>query len=50
MSVYSGFATRANEQQYNKQVVNLIKVLQRRVIKFYLSEPADEDAFKSVFQ
>lgn len=50
MSVYSGFATRLNEQQYNKQIVNLIKVLQRRVIKFYRSEPADEDAFKLVFQ
>lgn len=41
MSIYSGFATRLQEQAYDQLIVDLISVLQRRVIKFYMGEEAD---------
>ncbi|CAD8190388.1 unnamed protein product [Paramecium octaurelia] len=48
MSVYSGFATRQLESQYNKLVTTLLKILQRRIIKFYNQELADEPQFRRV--
>jgi hypothetical protein len=41
MSIYSGFATRQQEQAYDSIVCDLIEVLQRRLIKFYAGEDAD---------
>ncbi|KAM3134853.1 hypothetical protein pb186bvf_013022 [Paramecium bursaria] len=48
MSVYSGFSSKQLETQYNKLIVSLIKVLQRRILKFYKQEEADEIAFKQI--
>ncbi|CAD8104426.1 unnamed protein product [Paramecium sonneborni] len=50
MSVYSGFATRQLESQYNKLITSLLKILQRRIIKFYKNEEADENQFKRVLE
>ncbi|CAD8090590.1 unnamed protein product [Paramecium primaurelia] len=50
MSVYSGFATRQLEGQYNKLITSLLKILQRRIIKFYKNEQADEQQFKRVVE
>jgi hypothetical protein len=41
MSIYSGFATRKQEEAYDCLVVDLINVLQRRIIKFYLGHDTD---------
>lgn len=41
MSIYSGFATRIQENAYDQLIVDLIQVLQRRIIKFYVEEEAD---------
>lgn len=41
MSIYSGFATRQQEQSYDNLILDLISVLQRRIIKFYVGEEAD---------
>lgn len=41
MSIYSGFATRRQEEAYDSLVVDLITVLQRRIIKFYLGQETD---------
>ena len=41
MSIYSGFATRQQEQAYDSLVADLIQVLQRRVVKFYAGQEAD---------
>jgi hypothetical protein len=38
MSIYSGFATRHQEQTYDHLLFDLIDVLQRRIIKFYTAE------------
>lgn len=48
MSIYSGFATRQQEQAYDNLILDLISVLQRRIIKFYVGEEADESKFHSV--
>lgn len=48
MSIYSGFATRQQEQTYDNLIVDLISVLQRRIIKFYVGEDADETKFHSI--
>ncbi len=48
MSIYSGFATRQQEQAYDNLILDLISVLQRRIIKFYVGEEADEPKFHSV--
>ncbi|CAD8109715.1 unnamed protein product [Paramecium sonneborni] len=50
MSVYSGFATRQLESQYNKLITSLLKIMQRRIIKFYKNEEADEKQFKRVVE
>jgi hypothetical protein len=41
MSIYSGFATRAQEELYDNCLDSLLSILQRRIIKFYQDEPAD---------
>lgn len=48
MSIYSGFATRQQEQSYDSLILDLISVLQRRIIKFYVGEDADEAKFHSI--
>lgn len=48
MSIYSGFATRQQEQAYNNLILDLISVLQRRIIKFYVGEETDEPRFNSL--
>lgn len=50
MSIYSGFATRRQEEAYDSLVVDLITVLQRRIIKFYLGQETDEQKFNSVLE
>jgi len=35
MSIYSGFATRNQEQYYDKMIYNLISTLLLRIVKFY---------------
>jgi hypothetical protein len=46
MSVYSGFATRNQEESYNNQVVQMLRILAKRVSKFYLQQPTDEPNFR----
>lgn len=46
MSVYSGFATRAQESKYNGLLEMLVITLKKRVVKFYAGEACDEDKFK----
>lgn len=41
MSIYSGFATRSQEQYYDKILYNLISTLLLRLSKFYKREPVD---------
>lgn len=48
MSIYSGFATRAQEECYDQSIDSLLYVLQRRIIKFYKNEEADEEKFISL--
>ena len=35
MSIYSGFATRHQEETYNNLTEDLLFILQKRIIKFY---------------
>jgi hypothetical protein len=46
MSVYSGFATRAQESKYNGLLETLVITLKKRILKFYAGEGCDEDKFK----
>ena len=48
MSIYSGFATRFQEESYDHCIDSLLYVLQKRVIKFYQNEPADDDKFANL--
>lgn len=48
MSIYSGFATRSQEEAYDECIDSLLYVLQKRLIKFYQNEPTDEDKFISI--
>lgn len=48
MSIYSGFATRQQEQAYDNLLLDLIDVLQRRIIKFYIGQEADEHKFHTI--
>lgn len=50
MSIYSGFATRIQEETYDQLVEDLLFVLQKRIIKFYNKEPADEFKFFEVLR
>jgi hypothetical protein len=45
MSIYSGFATRAQEETYDQCIDSLLYILQKRIIKFYRNEEADEERF-----
>lgn len=38
MSVYSGFATRAQETDYDSLLLNVLSLLSLRLIKFYKGE------------
>ena len=48
MSIYSGFATRFQEEAYDHCIDSLLYILQKRIIKFYQGEPADEEKFISL--
>ena len=48
MLIYSGFATRQQEQSYDNLLFDLIEVLQRRIIKFYTGQEADEHKFHTI--
>lgn len=48
MSIYSGFATRFQEEAYDNCIDSLLYILQKRIIKFYQGEPADEEKFISL--
>jgi hypothetical protein len=47
MSIYSGFATRFQEESYDHCIDALLYVLQKRIIKFYMGEHAEEEKFIS---
>lgn len=46
MSVYSGFATRQMEEIYDRLLETLIKLYQKRIMKFYKCEPCNEPVFR----
>ena len=48
MSIYSGFATRFQEESYDHCIDSLLYILQKRMIRFYSGEPAEEDKFIAV--
>lgn len=48
MSIYSGFATRQQEEAYDSLAEDLVYVLQKRLLKFYHNEQADESKFISI--
>ena len=45
MSIYSGFANRQLETNYNKLLENIIKILSNRLIRFYENISVDENNF-----
>jgi hypothetical protein len=47
MSIYSGFATRSQEEIYDHFLEGVLYILQKRVLKFYHNEKADEEKFIS---
>ena len=49
MSHFSGFASQTQEAQYNKLVEAFLKLVLKRLNKFYLQQESDELAFKSLF-
>lgn len=48
MSIYSGFATRSQEEAYDGCLDSIVYILQKRVLKFYQEQPADEEKFISM--
>jgi|JI6StandDraft_1071083.scaffolds.fasta_scaffold01833_23 hypothetical protein len=50
MSVYSGFATRSQEQLYDNLLGNVIAALSLRIVKFYRKEVVDERKFRNVLE
>lgn len=50
MSVYSGFATRNQEQLYDNLVGNVLAALSLRIIKLYRREIVDEHKFRTVIE
>lgn len=48
MSIYSGFATRNQEQFYGKILYNIISTLLVRISKFYRNEGIDESVFRGL--
>jgi len=49
MSVYSGFATRSLERAYNKNLVQLVQLLQSQLITFMKGDPLDVDSWVPSF-
>lgn len=47
MSIYSGFATRHQEETYDDCIDSIIYIFQKRLMKFYKGERADEEKFVS---
>lgn len=45
MSIYSGFATRTQENYYDQVLYNVISTLLVRISKIYNEDPVDEKAF-----
>ena len=50
MSIYSGFATRQQEETYDHCINSLLYILQKRILKFYTNEKTDEYKFSSLVQ
>ena len=48
MSIYSGFATRHQEEKYDECLDSVLYILQKRIIKFYSNEKADEEKFMTI--
>lgn len=48
MSIYSGFATRHQEESYDECLDSVLYILQKRILKFYNNERTDEDKFITV--
>ncbi len=48
MSIYSGFATRQQEEAYNEAVSSVIYILQKRLVKFFRGEAANDVKFFQV--
>lgn len=45
MSIYSGFATREQETLYDETITSLLRMLCRRLLKFYENEHSDDRSF-----
>ena len=45
MSIYSGFATRSQENYYDQILYNVLSTLLVRISKFYHNETVDEKSF-----
>lgn len=50
MSIYSGFATRQQEELYSSYVEALIGLLQKRILRLYRCEQTDEAKFGSTLR
>ena len=50
MSIYSGFATRNQENYYDHILFNVMSTLLVRMIKFYSHEKADEEKFIKIMK
>lgn len=50
MSIYSGFATRNQENYYDHILFNLMSTLFVRIVKFYNRENADEAKFHKIIK
>ena len=48
MSIYSGFATRTQENYYDQVIYNVISTLLVRISKIYNEEHVDENAFMRI--
>jgi hypothetical protein len=48
MSIYSGFATRSQEETYDQCIDSLLYVLQKRIVKLYKHEETDEEKFIAI--
>lgn len=48
MSIYSGFATRNQENYYDQILYNLISTLLVRISKFYRGDDVDENSFLKI--
>ena len=48
MSIYSGFATRNQENYYDQVLYNVISTLLTRITKFYHNDDIDENSFLKI--